>query len=191
MTDDEYFKKLNPVTEAIDTRRTGVTHTNEEVIPGGDSLGTHILQGDVARAPTLIHRQVRVQSNQGILNQFGDELPSSPIGEYDTEYDSSASSPNPMESSPATERTSEIQAVPIFAIQHARQGSRGSARLLDIPARKDSLRSSIVLSNRTSAIKPDTMNDEGSNRSSTVGMDAPQSSNTIMEHDPHESTNNV
>jgi len=205
ITDEEYFKKLNPTSNATsegDITRTALADSDEEVSPGGESLhtrsGTHIVKGDIARAPTLVNRPIRVQSNQGILNQFGVELPSSPAGEYDTEYESSTSSPNRTQSSPANEHTNEARSVPMFAIQHARQGSRGSARLLDIPARKDSLRSSLVVgdgpnrlgSNRGSAVKLDAMNDKGSNRSSTVGIDVKQNS-TIMEHAPHNSSSTV
>lgn len=148
--------------------RAALADSDDDASPGGaydarSPSGTRVVEGDVARAPTLVHRPVRVQSTQGILNQFGEGLPSSAVGYDDTEDTedgtSVASSPNLTESSPVTDRTSGTTFGPSFGtsfgLQHARQGSRGSARLLDIPARKDSVRSSLqdlTPSNRSSGM---------------------------------------
>jgi len=206
VTDDEYFKKLNPPRETSSSHanriRTALADSDDDASPNVEdsraASGAQIVQGDVARAPTVVHRYVRVQSNQGIFNEFGDELPSSPImGNEDSDGDdgssAAASSPNLTESSPATDHTSGIN-FGVFGIQHARQGSRGSARLLSIPARKDSVRSSLVvadtpsrLSNRSSAVMLDAMNSETSDRSSVDGARFGQVDKDDVHH-PHNLT---
>lgn len=206
VTDEEYFKKLNPPRETSSSHanriRTALADSDDDASPNVEdsraASGAQIVQGDVARAPTVVHRYVRVQSNQGIFNEFGDELPSSPImGNEDSDGDdgssAAASSPNLTESSPATDHTSGIN-FGVFGIQHARQGSRGSARLLSIPARKDSVRSSLVvadtpsrLSNRSSAVMLDAMNSETSDRSSVDGARFGQVDKDDVHH-PHNLT---
>lgn len=186
VTDEEYFEKLNhsrhpSQSNAKKIRAVLADSDDEGVGPHEEgsrtTSGAHVLHGEIARAPTVVHRQVRVQSNQGIFTEFGSDMPSSPVVDDEMDdYASSASSPNRIESSPATDRTSATNFGATFGIQHARQGSRGSARLLNIPARKDSIRSSLVLldtpghlaSNRSSGVMLDAMGFEGSDRSSTV-----------------------
>ena len=107
--------------------------------PSGDA--ELITRGDVARQPTVVHlhREGRTKSSEGLLKQFNE-------GE-ETEGGEKTGSPTTPDQSPTGgESLDEPGASPPKPeqAQHARQMSGGSARLLNIPARAGSVRSSMA-----------------------------------------------
>lgn len=154
MADDEYFKRLTP--QADEFRRS--THYNDaigrkasstlmaleaaaeseeetEATPGEEEL----VKSGVARQPTIVHRQARVKSTEGLLSMFlddktaldnpfsnskavdmGQETPESPISEADS----------PTEAV-SLQRAKSVE----LGKHHVRHLSAGSAKLLDIQKR--------------------------------------------------------
>lgn len=117
-------------------------------VPSPDD--TKIIRGQVARRPTVVHREKRVQSNEGLLRQFDDSNEQAEAVGM-TQPRSSKASPEdlttPAEDLPSPSEISigEAQVTPVVKVhggKHAHHVSSGSAKLLDIPARSNSRRES-------------------------------------------------
>ncbi|KAF1992778.1 hypothetical protein P154DRAFT_452012 [Amniculicola lignicola CBS 123094] len=159
--DDEYFRRLTP---QPDERRRS-THSadllarkpSSTVMSGIDMGGfddatiasteqttgegeENLVKTNVARQPTIIHRQGRVKSTEALLSYFSTDTASTgenpaPDAEQPVDQESPASDPE----SPTTPVTVQRAKSVDFGKQHVRHLSAGSARLLDIPARQSSV----------------------------------------------------
>ena len=155
--DDEYFKRLTPQPDEL--RRPSVDllmnrkasstvmapidiagDLEEEEAPSADSPSSEEEQvkSGIGRQPTIVHRQPRVKSTEGLLSFYQDEKPLqedekvSFTGPRDsTEQSSPASEGEPM----LVQRAKSVD----LGKHHSRQLSAGSAKLLDIPARRSSV----------------------------------------------------
>ncbi|KAI9712869.1 MAG: hypothetical protein M1828_001538 [Chrysothrix sp. TS-e1954] len=144
MPEDQYFRRLIPAPDASQPRTSGIkaafaSSSNEasQASPGVAQPGEQVKRGNVDRIPTVVHRQARIKSNEGLLRRFKDSDESegagdSTPGQKEAYVDEDSSSARDE----LTSRPGSLEA------QHARRISSGSARLLDIPSRRDSQRSS-------------------------------------------------
>jgi hypothetical protein len=144
MTDDEYFRRLTPSpdhkrrsansAEILGRRASSIAVLEENEIPSSPATERaaegeeeEITHGSVERKPRFIQRDQRVKSTEVILNQVGE----SAIAEGDT-------SPSSGEHEIVVQRARSVD----FGKGHVRHLSAGSAKLLDIPARRQSVDSS-------------------------------------------------
>lgn len=155
--DDEYFKRLTP--QPDDRRRS--THSadllarkasstamaaadeaapdfEEDELPAEEATPEEELVKTVGRQPTIVHRQPRVKSTEGLLSYFqaeksspGEEKTSTSHADEPTEQDSPTSEGEPA----VLQRAKSVD----LGKHHSRQLSAGSAKLLDIPARRSSV----------------------------------------------------
>ncbi|KAK3721034.1 hypothetical protein LTR37_003324 [Vermiconidia calcicola] len=140
--DAEYFQRLTP---SPDTKRAlygaklsssplaGPAPDEESEEEGesgqpetpGDPLTVH---ESVRRKPTLVHRDARVRSREGLLAEFADVEEPAPTsagtGRGSLDFDSD-------EPEPIVQRATSVN----YSQKHARQWSSGSATLLDVPPR--------------------------------------------------------
>ncbi|KAF2750192.1 hypothetical protein M011DRAFT_474659 [Sporormia fimetaria CBS 119925] len=151
--DDEYFKQL---TSRPDIRGSAVSGEHmarkasstamaaidaapeddyeEEVLPiAHTSSDEELAKGDVARRPTLVNRRTRVKSTEGLVSYFQPDRSS--VGEERSseervEPESPFSDSEPI----VVHRAQSVD----LGKHHSRQLSAGSAKLLDIPARRAS-----------------------------------------------------
>ncbi|KAE9963185.1 hypothetical protein BLS_009553 [Venturia inaequalis] len=161
MSDDEYFRKINhhpgeshasglPVdkasSSAIALHSTGTSDSEGELRRATSSRpkkeGETMMHTGASRQPTVVHRDGRVKSSEGLLNQFmeckpEDEYPTpqgSPTKEHFDDGDGTASDgQTPTEDTPFQRATSVT-----LGKSHVRGSSGSSARLLDIPRRPGS-----------------------------------------------------
>ncbi|KIN00458.1 hypothetical protein OIDMADRAFT_125386 [Oidiodendron maius Zn] len=135
IAEDEYFTRLTPGIEEDRAKRqsTGnpMPSSDEE---DGDSHISPIeagraTWGAVGRHPTVVHREPRAKSREGLLNDFEYDSGSDAHGEAlpDVDRDSKDSG----DSEVRVHRATSID----LGIKHARHISAGSARLLDVKAR--------------------------------------------------------
>jgi len=105
--------------------------------------GDTVMHPSAGRQPTVIHRDARVKSSEGLLNQFRD---SKPEDDYPTPQGSPTKDKfddgdeTPTNNSTPTEETVPVQRATSVNLgkSHVRNLSAGSARLLDIPKRSGS-----------------------------------------------------
>jgi hypothetical protein len=150
--DDEYFKRFTPQPDdrrgsiqssdmmgrkasstamaALDT----ATEMDEEVLPTAEKTTSEesLVKHDVGRRPTVVHRQGRVKSAEGLLSFYQPDK-SSPEDEK--------TSPTPAADEVADSESPTSESEPVILQRaksvdlgkhHSRQLSAGSARLLDI-----------------------------------------------------------
>lgn len=165
MSDDEYFRKMNhhpgeshvsglsaamgmshkASSSAMALHSTGASDSEGELrntITKPKKEGDTVMHTGASRQPTVIHRDTRVKSSEGLLNQFRASKPEddypTPQGsptkvEFDDGDDTPTEGQTPMEESPIQRATSVK-----LGQSHIRNISGGSARLLDIPGRSGS-----------------------------------------------------
>lgn len=166
MSDDEYFRKMNhpqgeshasglsaamgmshkASSSAMALHSAGASDSEGEPRsspPRQKKEGDTVMHTGAGRQPTVVHRDPRVKSSEGLLNQFRD---SKPEDEYPTpqgsptkeEFDDGEETPTDDQT--PTEETAPIQRATSVTLgkSHARNLSAGSARLLDIPKRSGS-----------------------------------------------------
>ncbi|KAF1982212.1 hypothetical protein K402DRAFT_407863 [Aulographum hederae CBS 113979] len=158
--EDQYFQRLTTRTSpsrAIAGLDAGqvTDHTVPAVTPGEESDNESndgqitqrpseekaVVHGAVARQPTVVHRQPYMKSREGLLKEYN-----AGSGEEATVEDSATSPTSPT--SPTSQDSDlpnvELQRATSVKIgkEHTRSVSAGSAKLLDIPARKGSTKSS-------------------------------------------------
>lgn len=155
MADDEYFKRLTPqpdefrrsnLSSELVGRKASSTaiatldaaaESDEEVEPA-PSVQTlenseHIKDG-IARQPTVVHRNIRVKSAEGLLTMFDTDL-SSPE-ETAKNIEGGPDSPHSAQSDGFTEQVTVQRAKSVdFGRNHVRHLSAGAAKLLDIQKR--------------------------------------------------------
>ncbi|KAK3669564.1 hypothetical protein LTR78_010564 [Recurvomyces mirabilis] len=104
-----------------------------EVAGAGSSADPLTMHGSVRRNPTLVHRDPRVKSREGLLTEYETvttpDEPESPTSIYNDEFDL------------AETRGAQIQSAKSvnYGRSHARQVSAGSAKLLDLPPKRQSM----------------------------------------------------
>ncbi|KAK5011274.1 hypothetical protein LTR28_004293 [Elasticomyces elasticus] len=149
--DDEYFRRLTP-TAGIRAKvgdaakQTARKSSSAAVVGAADiesdyseddapipKLQQSVSHGSVHRQPTIVHRERRVLSREGLVAQY-EEGPS-PADSTDKDYSPSEYEDEPPDmGGPAYQRARSVD----YGKAHARQLSAGSAKLLDIPARSAS-----------------------------------------------------
>ena len=141
IAEDEYFSRLTPGPEEeykIHNRRSNTVPSSDDeeggsiVSPVGSS-SEKTKWGAVARTPTVVHRETRAKSREGLLNEFDD-------------YDSDQRSETPEEPRPKSysfnpdlieDGNSGVRRATSIDLgkNHVRHISAGSARLLDLKPR--------------------------------------------------------
>lgn len=119
---------------------------SEDATPNFEEDEDKVMQGSVSRQPTVVHRQPRIQSSEGLLRQYTDETPDAlptPSEQTDADEYETADETSPQVTPSDRPASSVAQATQGYGLTHARTISAGSARLLDIPARRDSWRRSV------------------------------------------------
>lgn len=157
--DDEYFKRLTPrpdeqrssgtsgdyiLRKASSTAmamETPADVEDEEILPTVESSSTddELVKETVVRTPTVVHRQARVKSTEGLMafyqaeadNPSPEEKTSNRTSDEVAELDS----PTSDGEAPVLQRAQSVD----LGKRHSRQLSAGSAKLLDIPARRASV----------------------------------------------------
>lgn len=135
MPEEEYFRRLtpNPATEGQD--EGGAPEEIEHEEDGGV-----VRHGTNRRRPTLVERDPRIKSREGLLSEFNAGQAAA------VEEDASEAGATPTESEASPERDQlEGQQIEVGR-GHARQFSSGSAKLLNIPPSR----------NRSGRSSPDT-----------------------------------
>lgn len=152
--DDEYFKRLTPQPDEqhrhsdLLTRKASSTAiaaletsnvNNEEVSAvQATSSDEELVKGGVGRQPTIVHRQARVKSTEGLLSYYTAD---SSVGAEERASVEHVDAPAEQESPTSEVEPAQIQRAKSVDLgkHHSRQLSAGSAKLLDIPARKASV----------------------------------------------------
>ncbi|KAG4419032.1 hypothetical protein IFR04_007808 [Cadophora malorum] len=126
IAEDEYFSRLTPGPEdqhKIRRQSAGNPMPSSDDEEGG-SLASPASEkskwGAVGRHPTVVHREPRAKSREGLLNDFDEDSAS--------EAPETPDSPNPTD---GLQRATSID----LGKKHARHMSAGSARLLDLKPR--------------------------------------------------------
>ena len=125
---DQPESRLSSLRAALSTHEEDEDQTG----PGQEEGDERVVRGEVARQPTVVHNQGRARSREGLLRQFnedkGEEQTAAAVAE---------------EHSPASQESLGEQHSPTITeeARHARHLSSGSAKLLDIPARRASVMS--------------------------------------------------
>lgn len=141
----ESFRSDSPMTAGRDSRLSSMRaplstqeEDDDQPEPGPGVGLERIVHGDVARQPTVVHHRERAKSSEGLLNEFNeDDAEEQPNAEGSPsvlgEEQSRTSQESPTRYSPTLPEEA----------RHARHLSSGSAKLLDIPARRESVRSQL------------------------------------------------
>lgn len=133
-TEVEMYRRLsipprNPARNRVSAIRAGLAIKDDESDIATRMQEDHVIHGVVTRKNTIIHEGSRVKSAEGLLKQWSNEEPVTPPRGLEGFVD---------EDSPSFPETMYLERA------HERHLSAGSARLLDIPARYDSQRSSMA-----------------------------------------------
>jgi hypothetical protein len=141
IAEDEYFSRLTPgpyEQYKINRESTGNPMPSSDEEDGG-SIASPVSSektkwGAVARHATVVHREPRAKSREGLLNEFDDESLSEVQGETPTDISPISFGPNKdsvSEDAPGVHRATSVD----LGKGHARHISAGSARLLDVKPR--------------------------------------------------------
>jgi len=140
IVEDEYFSRLTPGPESqyrIKRQSMGnpMPSSDEE---DGSSLASPVSPektkwGAVARHPTVVHREPRIRSREGLLNDFEFDSSSDPPGEtsVDIEREGYGFKDSGESDAPGVHRATSVN----LSEKHARHISAGSARLLELKAK--------------------------------------------------------
>ena len=136
ITEDEYFSRLTPAFDEDRGKRqsTGNPMPSSDEEDGDSSLASPIeagraTWGAVARKPTVVHREPRAKSREGLLKDSAADSDNEGPGEAASDVDQQRNDSN--ESEARIQRATSID----LGSKHARHISAGSARLLDLKAR--------------------------------------------------------
>jgi len=169
--DDENFRRLTPqpgeARRASEPLALALAHkaNNNAIAPDDDDAGMDtdeelqssptqprhdddvhtVVHNGAGRQPTVVHRDMRVRSSEGLLKQYNESAaesayntpPASPRkGERATnEGNGDGESPSDEVETPETMSVRRASSVKVGGNGHARRISAGSAKLLDIPKR--------------------------------------------------------
>ncbi|KAI8942395.1 hypothetical protein NX059_000469 [Plenodomus lindquistii] len=151
MADDEYFKKLTPAND----EHTRYAHSNDKLgrkasstlmaldaaaeseeeteVTSAPPAVTEEVKSSVGRQPTIVHRQARIKSAEGLLSMFSD-APAPLEDPFVNSAENGAESPDSPASETEPMMLQRAKSVDLGK-QHVRHLSAGSARLLDIQKR--------------------------------------------------------
>ena len=161
MPEDEFFRRLTPSVETPGGGTAAVVSVAPTVVEEDDDA--ELIRRDTnRRRPTLVQRDPRVKSREGLLSDYHAGEVATPMEEEEQDHiqeqgQGRVSADSTEENSPETDQFFH-QAVIEYGRGHARQLSSGSAKLLDIPPSR----------NRSGRNSPDT-------RGSLVVADVPTS----------------
>lgn len=135
IAEDEYFSRLTPGPEEqykINRQSTGNPMPSSDEEDGG-SMGSPVSSentkwGAVARQATVVHREPRAKSREGLLNELDDDSMTEAQGDTPTELTSKSFGDD---DAPGLQRATSVD----LGKKHARHISAGSARLLDLKPR--------------------------------------------------------
>ncbi|KAG9236335.1 hypothetical protein BJ875DRAFT_439462 [Amylocarpus encephaloides] len=141
IAEDEYFSRLTPGPEEefkIHRQSTGNPMPSSDEEDGG-SLASPVPSektkwGAVGRQPTVVHREPRAKSREGLLNEFEDDSSSITAGDSPVEPKRKSyrlSRDIIDENSTGVQRATSVE----YRSGHVRQISTGSVRLLDLKPR--------------------------------------------------------
>lgn len=147
--DDEYFRRLTPQpddhrssaqSDDLMARKASSTAMaamdtsvlSDETLPTSEpSSDEELVKNVPGRQPTIVHRQPRVKSTEGLVSYYQATPAEERTSAEMVEQDSPISESEPV----IVQRAKSID----FGKHHTRQLSAGSAKLLDIPARRSSV----------------------------------------------------
>lgn len=147
IAEDEYFSRLSPgPDDQHKIHRQSAANASSDDEDGG-SMGTSPVPseqtkwGAVARHPTVVHREPRAKSREGLLNEYGVDSGSEPPGETPQEVSGNRKSYGfntdlIEEDEPSLHRASSVD----LGRGHVRHISAGSARLLELRKSTDGKR---------------------------------------------------
>ncbi|KAF2736172.1 hypothetical protein EJ04DRAFT_175777 [Polyplosphaeria fusca] len=168
--DDEYFKRLTP--QPDERRRSGdlmarkasstamaamdvAAESDDEGPPASQQPADedeNVVQSSVGRQPTIVHRQARVKSTEGLLSFYYNDKASEPAHNAGLHADTTEPESPTSDAEPALlQRAKSVD----LGKNHVRHLSAGSAKLLDIPAKRGSMDQKRSSSSSQTAI-PDT-----------------------------------
>jgi hypothetical protein len=135
IAEDEYFSRLTPGPEEqyrINRRSTGNLMPSSDEEDGGSIVSPVPSEktkwGAVPKQATIVHREPRAKSREGLLNEFDDDSMAEAQGDTPTELTSKGFGDNDVV---GLHRATSID----LGKKHARHISAGSARLLDVKPR--------------------------------------------------------
>ncbi|KAL9082062.1 MAG: hypothetical protein Q9159_006749 [Coniocarpon cinnabarinum] len=138
ITDEEYFKR-----QATTEPKSGLSgiraalrgeSTESSAVRGPAQDEEKVVRGDVSRKPTVVQQETRRKSTEGLLNQFQEgEAAAGEVGTIESDAKPASPASVGTEGSPG-----EVEPSTKPVLGHARSVSRGSARLYEIPSRKNS-----------------------------------------------------
>ena len=143
IAEDEYFSRLTPGPEEqhkIRRQSAGNPMPSSDEEEGGSlaspAASEHTKWGAVARQPTVVHREPRAKSREGLLNEFEDDSGSEPPGETLLDvnrksYGFNKTVTDENEPSEGVHRATSVD----LGKGHVRHISAGSARLLELKPR--------------------------------------------------------
>ncbi|KAI9682996.1 MAG: hypothetical protein M1822_006189 [Bathelium mastoideum] len=167
--EDEYFRRLTPAAEEdydqMPKTRRSSHKASSQALGGAESvhrdrqdhhgLDQTLLRAGSERRPTVVERSQRVKSSEGLLNQFHQgqsaeedyatpsQSPSKGLANIETNTADSDSNYDEADSPLEEHQPVEIKrAESVDLKHHSRHASTGSARLLELPKRGDSKRTS-------------------------------------------------
>ena len=144
MAADEYFTRLTPGPENSLSNEASYSNRQLSEFNSGDNEGPRpplsvhpeegaTLRGGVARQPTIVRRDLRAKSREGLLDIFqADEESSASSPSEEWPAGEPSVSPNETPGSLSLHRATSVD---IGGKGHARHISAGSARLLNLPPR--------------------------------------------------------
>ncbi|KAF9694609.1 hypothetical protein EKO04_007377 [Ascochyta lentis] len=152
MADDEYFKRLTPQPDEL--RRSNLSsdlmgrkasstamatldaaaesdEEDEPTPPARRSEDSEYVKDGVARQPTVVHRNVRVKSAEGLLTMFDADAPSPEESRKTLDMEPESPQSDDSGEQATVQRAKSVD----FGKHHVRHLSAGSAKLLDIQKR--------------------------------------------------------
>lgn len=142
IAEDEYFSRLTPgPDDQHRIRRQSAANASSDEEDGG-SMGSPVPSektkwGAVGRQPTVVHREPRAKSREGLLNEYDVDSGSEPPGETPDEIPGNRRSYGLnkdliQKDEPSLHRASSVD----LGRGHVRHISAGSARLLELKSRR-------------------------------------------------------
>jgi hypothetical protein len=147
IAEDEYFSRLTPgPDDQHKIRRQSAANPSSDEDDGGSMRTSPVSSeqakwGAVGRHPTVVHREPRAKSNEGLLNEYDVDSGSEPLGETPQEITGNRKSYGFInhlieEDEPSLHRASSVD----LGRGHVKHISAGSAKLLELKKSADGKR---------------------------------------------------
>jgi hypothetical protein len=148
IAEDEYFSRLTPGPDDVYVMPNRHNRVSGNPMPSSDEEDEESFArpaskskwGEIARTPTVVYRELRAQSRQGVLSDFLDddsgdegtaESPLTPVNRRDDESEGAESPTSPVGEVGGLRRATSVD----YKKAHVRAISAGSAKLLDLKPR--------------------------------------------------------